>query len=292
MRISRLLGLLLLMTICLMAEGKNKAKCPTPESFKPIADSILHEGYRLYSYEKMAWVGSDSMFAHCSHAKEVNAQAYLEDANNKYYIFGNLEQAKIYFVSIFNKSNNLIYAPWKSTWNDMDRAAGQYEMDLLRYRNTAIRKVLDACGDSLYKANGEEGGLNFDVMYIGPNLTRVYILQGTSKSGVLPMGNDCMVELDKDFKVLKFKRFHHSYLPMKMQKGVTNFMHSHTQDNPYITSTDVCNALLYARDLFRTKEFLVMGTAFQSGFYMKFNMIKGELTGENIETLEKDSEKK
>ncbi len=281
MKALRLISFLLLLSVCMIAEGKKKAKCPTPEEFKPIADSIVREGYRLYVYEKMAWVGSDSMYAHCSHAKDVNAQAYLEDAENRYYIFGNIDKAKIYFVSTFSKSTNLIYAPCKSTWNDMDRAAGQYEMDVLNYRNTSIRKAFEACRDSIYKADGEEGGMNFDVLYIDSNLTRVYMLQGTSKSGVLPIGNDYMVELDKNYKVLDFKRFHHSYIPMKMQKGLVAFMHSHTPDNPYMTATDVCNALLYARDLFRTKEFYVSGSAFQSPFTMKFNMINCELTAIN-----------
>lgn len=103
-----------------------------------------------------------------------------------------------------------------------------------------------------------KGNLNFDVVWITPQLVRLYILQGTTLYDIIPFGNGYSVDFDANMNVLAFRHHHQSYLLMENHKEIESLIHSHLKDNPFMTATDVCNYLLYGRDLYGILSFTVV----------------------------------
>ena len=118
-----------------------------------------------------------------------------------------------------------------------------------------LKNAIELYGDSL-RYNPDYGRPNFDFVRIDANTTRMYMLQGVERSGIIPFGNDFSFDFDNDGNIKAFRRYHQSFIPVP-NDGEMAF-HSHLKDNPYITPTDICNFLLYHGNM---KETAVLSTA-------------------------------
>ena len=106
--------------------------------------------------------------------------------------------------------------------------------------------------------------------------------------GILPYGNDYIVDYDNDFNITSFKCCHKGYLGISVDsKEIVSSTHSHTPDNPYMTVTDVCTSLLYGRDLYGIKTFNVLSTHFKNGFFIWFDTDRLEINGMDMNVLKK-----
>ena len=115
----------------------------------------------------------------------------------------------------------------------------------------------------------EAGNLNADVVEISPTLTRVYLLQGTNKSKLIPFGNDYSFDFDAAGNMLARRKYHSSFIPIDFsgkEGNIRKCTHSHLTDNPYITPTDIATFLLYGHDLYGMKTFSIYSTAFNCYF--------------------------
>jgi hypothetical protein len=135
------------------------------------------------------------------------------------------------------------------------RPISENERGILEKKNLMLKNAIEQYGDSLHY-NPDYGRPNFDFVRIDANTTRMYMLQGVERSGIIPFGNDFSFDFDNDCNVKAFRRYHRSFIPIS-NEGETAF-HSHLKDNPYITPTDICNFLLYHGNM---KETAVLSTA-------------------------------
>ncbi len=264
----------ILITICtiasiahLSASGAEKLRLPSLAKLEQISDSILDEGLRLYLYEHLAWVSSDSLMKHCPLAQEVNGSGiYVDSTMVMRYFYSRNDD--VLFTYNFDTTRG------EEWWDATPHKMTQEEQDAKKERRECIDLALKTYGDSIYNNSDAKGKLNAEVIWVSPDLIRVYFLQGTTLN-VVPFGNDYSVDINRNKDVVGFRHYHHSYIPLPIDvdgERVKALFHSHTSDNPYITATDICNSLLYARDFFGMSTHSILSTAFEKRILQIFDM--------------------
>lgn len=261
---------LLLPMICVAQPDRTAAsKLPSQDELATINDSILQEGLRLYTYEKLSWMASDLLAEHASvDLSSIRGSAAQLDGNSKLTHFYCRKDSVVFSCTLDLNDFSL-------SWDNTVRPMTEDDKDAVHFRSEMINRIIETYGDSIYTI--QDGSINIDLIWLSTDKLRAYLLQGTTLNGVIPFGNDCYVDIDIDSNLIEFHRFHHSYIPIDIRQTgedthAVEVIHSHTVDNPFFTPTDICNALLYARDLFEMKSVSVLSTAFDPPVIMTFNM--------------------
>ena len=210
---------------------------------------ICKEGYNLYVSEHVNWVSSDSLLAHYS-VDDIGGKIIWQPTDSTWNaMFLDTEQKNAIFELKYNiKSKHQVIS------YDI-RPVTEMEKTVLEKQNTMFRNAIDQYGDSL-RYNSDYGRPNFDFVRIDANTTRMYMLQGVERSGIIPFGNDISIDFDNNCKITAFRRYHRSFIPVSNDGEVA--FHSHLRDNPYITPTDICNFLLYRGKM---KQTYILSTA-------------------------------
>ena len=88
-------------------------------------------------------------------------------------------------------------------------------------------------------------GTNF-VLLESLNEFKLYILMGTSESGVIPFGNDYLFRTNKKGNITEWKKLY-SKMISAHAKGFESAVHFHLhlKTTPYITATDICTFRFY-----------------------------------------------
>ena len=266
-----LLSLFLLLPMLCVAQPDRTAasKLPSQDELATINDSILQEGLRLYTYEKLSWMASDLLAEHASvDLSSIRGSAAQLDGNSKLTHFYCRQDSVVFSCTLDLNDFSL-------SWDNTVRPMTEDDRDAVHFRSEMINRIIETYGDSIYTI--QDGSINIDLIWLSTDKLRAYLLQGTTLNGVIPFGNDCYVDIDIDSNLIEFHRFHHSYIPIDIRQTgedthAVEVIHSHTVDNPFFTPTDICNALLYARDLFEMKSVSVLSTAFDPPVIMTFNM--------------------
>ena len=279
-----LLSLILLLPMFCVAQPVRTAdsKLPSQDELAAINDSILQEGLQLYIFEKLSWVASDLLAEHAAvDLTSISGSAVDLDDNGKLTHFY-CQQDSVVFSCTLDLND------FSVTWDNTVRPMTEDDRAAVQFRSDIINSIFDTYGDSIHSI--KEGSFNVDIIWLGADRLRVYLLQGTTLNGVIPFGNDYYVDIDIDGNITEFHRFHHSYIPIDMSQAgedtqAMEVIHSHTVDNPFFTPTDICNALLYARDIFGMKSVCVLSTAFDPPVIMTFNMDDMSITVDEWEPL-------
>lgn len=252
------------------AQDNDKPDLPDEAELSAITDSILDEGLRLYFFEWLAWHSADSAMTYCPVMDKVNGSGIVADSLGFTHIY--TVDDNVVFSYIIDVTNESI------SWDNTVRPMTDAERNARDERKRCIRLAIESYGDSL-KASGN---MNVDVIWVRPDLIRVYFLQSTTENNVIPIGNDYSVDISPDMKPLAFRRYHHSYLEQPAyvdgEKVVDGLAHSHTPDNPYITPTDICNMMLYGRDLYGLNTYYVLSTAFKQSIIQIFTAANPKIT--------------
>ncbi|KMQ64324.1 hypothetical protein ACM46_08515 [Chryseobacterium angstadtii] len=239
------------------------------KEFQQKLDSIKTEGNLLYSHESASWNSGDLMAAN-QKLREI-AQSYLTYKSN--------DTIKTIFL---NKDESLVVAEYSFKDNQkkpvkenfQPRKPNTTELNLNKIRSEVISQL----SDPKYEVGVPEGySLNIIVLPFNENY-KVYLIPGTSQSGVIPFGNDFLFIADKDGKIISNKKFHSRLIPAFTQgeNGITVTMttHSHLNTNPFISATDICTFKLYA-PLTKLEAFSVYSGAL--GTYMQYNYKKDSI---------------
>ena len=148
-----------------------KLIAPSPERFQAINDSILAEGMLLYTFEKLAWQASDSLMKYNVNRAEINSATAIEDGNLTWrYIFANLDKEQTVFELTLHLSNDTSFYVSSVT----PRKLKPNEIELLKAKQLAPRKVIKEKGDSIFLAN--TSGLNWDLLPLEKGGYRLYLL--------------------------------------------------------------------------------------------------------------------
>lgn len=267
----QLLSLILLLPMLCVAQPDQIAdsKLPSRDEVATINDSILQEGLRLYTYEKLSWMASDLLAEHATvDLSSIRGSAVQLDDNGKLTHFYSRQDSVVFSCTIDLNDFTL-------SWDDTVRPMTEDDQDAVHFRSEMINRIIETYGDSIYTI--QDGSINIDLIWLGTDKLRAYLLQGTTLNGVIPFGNDYYADIDRDGNLIEFHRFHHSYIPIDIRQAgentqVLEVMHSHTVDNPFFTPTDICTALLYAHDLYGMKSVCILSTVFVPSAIMTFNM--------------------
>lgn len=240
--------------------GVLHAQRPAMHEINAANDSIIDEGYTLYLYDKLNWVASDYYREMCSSkTASLSVTGNLNDSLLST-IMIDVEQMKCVFECRLNLNTgdiepfNLVRGLTKK---EIERAQRQIEL---------LEQISALKGIGSVK---EAGNLNVDVIEISDKLTRVYLLQGTNKSKLIPFGNDYSIDFDANNNMLALRKYHNSFIPIDFSEKEGNIhkcTHSHLKDNPYITPTDIATFMLYGHDLYGMNTFSVYSTALSCYF--------------------------
>lgn len=257
--------LLFLMTIVLTVVFVNAlhAQRPAIHVINAVNDSIIDEGNTLYLHDKLSWVMSDAYKQMCS--SKTASLAIVRQLNDTLMsgIMIDVDQLKCVFECRINLNTGDI-EPF-----NLVRGLTPQEIAQAERQVTLLEKIseLDGIGNV-----SEAGNLNVDVVEISPSLTRVYLLQGTNKSKLIPFGNDYSFDFDAEGNLVARRKYHNSFIPIDFSSKEGNIRkctHSHLDGNPYITPTDIATFLLYGHDLYGMKTFSVYSKDF--GCYFTYD---------------------
>ena len=236
------------------------AQRPAMHVINAVNDSVIDEGNTLYLHDKLNWVMSDAYKQMCSSkTASLSVVGQLNDTLMSG-IMIDADQMRCVFECRLNLNTGEI-EPF-----DLVRGLTPKEIARAERQMALLETVSDL--DGIYNV-AEAGNLNADVVEINPNLTRVYLLQGTDKSKLIPFGNDYSFDFDAAGNLLARRKYHKSFIPIDFSSKEGNIRkctHSHLDDNPYITPTDIATFLLYGHDLYQMKTFSVYSKALNCYF--------------------------
>lgn len=226
-------------------------------------DSIIDEGYNLYYHEKLNWVLSDAYKQLCS-SKTASLSTVRQMGDTLLSgIMIDVDQMKCVFECRLNLNTGEI-EPF-----NLVRGLTPQEIAHAEKHVTLLEELNKLDGIHCVR---EAGNLNVSIVELSPRLTRVYLLQGTSKAKLIPFGNDYSFDFDADCNLIDRHKYHSTFVPVDFSSKDTNIhkcTHTHLDDNPYITPTDIATFLLYGHDLYNMKTFSVYSAALHC--YFTFN---------------------
>ena len=232
----------------------------TDEEIKIITDSILREANVLYNYEETAWLATDAAMIDEDIRKDFSSYLIYQSGDTmRALILNEFENCILqvdYRMDDFSKVLSQSKKKRKLTEN---------EQHLLDIKNTMIGHL-----------NGKRTALSCPSGY---NLNSVlipkgkkyylYILTGTSRRNIIPLGNDYLFIGNKKGRIVKQYKFHSKLIAQATQYGdnkVVEIIHSHLKDSPFITATDICTFRLYG-SLYGIDKMGVYSTALHGNFY-------------------------
>ena len=251
---------LLVLLTALLTGVASHAQRPAMHVIDAVNDSVIEEGNNLYLHDKLNWVMSDAYKQMCSSkTASLSVVGMLNDTLMSG-IMIDVDQLKCVFECRLNLNSGDI--------EPFNLVRGLTPKELLRAERQV--ELLEKVGEIDGIANVKEAGnLNADVVEISPTLTRVYLLQGTNKSKLIPFGNDYSFDFDANGEMVASRTYHNSFIPIDFSDKNGNIhkcTHSHFDDNPYITPTDIATFLLYGHDLYGMKTFSVYSKAYNCYF--------------------------
>lgn len=228
-----------------------------------IRDSILAEGYFLFSLERASWIGTD-LARELVSSRFPTIKGYLSYPDNDLVscIFWTRDDTLVSFKASFDSTfdiNSCIV-------DTVLRPPSLIELKLIRMRENALN-LINADTSGFFKMY-HNTTLNL-IPIAFSNDHRVVVITGATVSGFMPIGNDYIMWYDSIGTFLSQERLHYSLIakplepkPGKDGESVFATYHSHTIQD-FITSTDVCTILLYQNDATWSQHYVV-GKSFVS----------------------------
>lgn len=257
---SRFSSILLAFVLAIIVDVPLLAQRPAMHEINVVNDSVIDEGNVLYLHDKLSWVMSDAYKQMCSSKTASLSTVGLLNDTLMSGIMIDVDQLKCVFECRLNLNTGEI-EPF-----NLVRGLSPKELERAERQVALLEKIGELDGIA---SIAEAGNLNADVVEISPTLTRVYLLQGTNKSKLIPFGNDYSFDFDAAGNLLVRRKYHSSFIPIDFsgkEGNIRKCTHSHLTDNPYITPTDIATFLLYGHDLYGMKTFSVYSTAFNCYF--------------------------
>ena len=258
--------LLILATISFNAVSQN-------DNLQFKLDSIVEEANLLYNYEKSVWNSSDLLMS--DEKLKENYGGYITYHSNDTIFVTFTDKDQINRIAQYIFIDKDLDSPIKTNFEVSE--LNKVEKEYSEMKN----KILNQLSDSKYEVRiPRDFNPNF-VLLKEQEGFKLYILMGTSESGVIPFGNDYLFNTDKKGNIEKWRKFHSIMIPTYSEgpngEKVVSTFHSHLKSTPYITATDICTFRLYG-ELCGMKEFTVLCTATEKYYKYSIDTNKIEIT--------------
>ncbi|MCA8830657.1 hypothetical protein [Hymenobacter pini] len=226
---------------------------------------ILQEGLALYESERASWVATDVLQARHEDLSQLGGYLSYTEGDSVRTIFfrrPGTEPVAVLYTFQFART---------SIEPTTVRASGgrpftAREQHLLTMRQAVYAELYS--GKVLGTAYRFPAKTNPNVVVLDQGEPRAYVITGPKEGRLLPIGNDFRFILSKTGEVRQVERLHNSYLALEMPAGSEQIqagMHSHLEQHPFITATDICSLLLY-KAIFPASQHYVMSKDYVSLF--------------------------
>lgn len=238
------------------------------DNIEDIALKVSKEGKLLYRSEMVSWYGTD-VFLDKYEDKSNNIRGYFsypEDNDITKCIFYPKSKSSIVMATIsFDKTFNVKTAKVDET----ERNFTDLEKEMYLIREKAINELKT---DGMFQ---EYNGTNLKLIPLIDSTKRVYVMTTTSRDGVVLIGNDYLIKFDSDNNIISKEKFHNTLLTFDYKGEEGGFvMHTHAPDkSEYITATDICTCMLYAKFTNWTRH-IVVSENYVSDWNCKTNELK------------------
>lgn len=232
----------------------------TEAELKQKCDSIIEESNTLYRYETAAWNFTDMFLSKPDIMESIQSVlTYQQGDTIKCIVIDNQSQCT-YEVAFLNEA-----APCSEV--AARRSLSDHEMRLIKIKE----KIRNQLEDEKYAISSyKDFPLNWILIPFSDGY-KFYGICGTSKGGVIPLGNDYLFIADKKGKIRSWKKFHSRLITVETTDEMPMIdypIHSHLRQEPFITATDICTFRLYYNQTGSTK-FAVYSPALSVYFIYK-----------------------
>ena len=242
-----------LITLFILAQNATAQK----NELRQIADSIKAEGEMLYRSE---WASGHStlIFASSFGGKKLLSGGYFSYETNKgltTVFFSKNENAIVLATVKFDHSLDSS----KYSIDTITRKFTEYEKEFYTIRSKAAQAVLN---DTLFKFY-QNTNLNL-VPIIKNGAKRVYVITAQTASDEVLLGNDYLINFDKDNNIIKKTKLHNNLIPLGTggEDVIKASSHQHLgETSPFITATDIC-----AFKLWKSKTTWVISFVVSAGY--------------------------
>lgn len=252
--------------------------------------AIVDEGKKLYKSEMASWYGTDIFYEKFpDKQKDIGGYFSYSDQNIvKCIFFSNASKPKVMVTISFDSTYNIKAAKIENT----QREFTPYENEIYLIRKEAMNVILSDTLFKLYK------NTNFNLIpLIDGNSKKVFVLTGPQIENVVIFGNDYLLTFDKKNNLVTKKQLHRNIIPINYSdKGAeenerVETMHTHLPETgDFITSTDICTLMLYAK-FAKWKSHIVVSENTISIWFCEKNSL-AVIPKEAYNSIYKDQEKK
>ena len=221
-----------LITLFILAQDATAQK----NGLRHIADSIYAEGEMLYRSE---WASGHStqIFASSFGEKKLLSGGYFsyETNNEMITIFFSKNEDPV--VSATVEFDHGLDSS-KYSIDTTTRKFTENEKEFYTIRSKAAQAVLN---DTLFKFY-QNTSLNL-VPIIKNGAKRVYVITAQTAPDEVLLGNDYLINFDKDDTIIKKTKLHNNLIPLQTggKEPITASSHQHLgETSPFITATDIC----------------------------------------------------
>ena len=224
--------LLTLITLFILAQNATAQK----NRLRQIADSIYAEGEMLYRSE---WASGHStqIFASSFGGKKLLSGGYFSYETNKkmttIFFSKNEDPVVLATVKFDHGLDSSKYSIGTTT-----RKFTENEKEFYIIRSKAAQAVLT---DTLFKFY-QNTSLNL-VPIIKNGTKKVYVITAQTAPDAVLLGNDYLINFDKDNDIIKKTKLHNNLIPLGTggKEAIKASSHQHLgETSPFITATDIC----------------------------------------------------
>lgn len=236
---------------------------------KDVKDSIINEGKALCLLREASKVAIKKVAEH-HQLQGLAGYVTYKKSNTVFTVFYTNKDSILIKYTVISNSLKGQLQPSKPDLNEVSRVPSDYERWLINARKTVYQDLANDTSFYSYYAN-----IGFEPVMLAqkPGLLKVYIFATTKNDKYLIFGDDYLLWLDKDAKIIKRQKLHHEMVSVPVSPDATKgkamaSMHEHSdKDSPLFTPTDICTILLN-KDRVSWRQHIVLSKKYMSIFYL------------------------
>ena len=261
------------------------------DNIKVIIDSITVEGKRMYQSEMASWYGTDIFLEAYKDKENIGGYfSYADGDTTRCIFFSKSTEPVVIGVMSFDDSYNIATA----NTSFKERPFNKTEINLYSIRKKAF-EIINSDDGNFFKSYANT---NYNLIpLISNGIKKVYVLTGPQKTGIVILGNDYLLNFNDQNELINKKQLHQNIISMtygeKMEDGkkIVGGVHTHLPETgEFITATDICTLMLYAK-FAGWEQHMVVSEHYMNIWNCKTNQLIA-IPRESIEKSTKDQKKR
>lgn len=213
------------------------------QNLDKLSKPIMEEAMKLYKSEMASWYGTDIFMSEYTDKERIGGYISYSKDNENICVFYSKDEIPVVIATIrFDDDFNIEDAERIFK----DRNFTEEEVSLYRLRLKA-NEIISNDSDFFKRYNDTAFNL---IPLIDKKINKVYVLTGPKINGYMILGNDYLMNFDKDDELISKKSLHQNILIYELEsdQAIISSMHNHSKETgDLITVTDICTLMLYGK---------------------------------------------